>query len=318
MRRKVWNQFRWVKLCPTFFKLPRCCFSSWQTVWKKKHRSAFYWPKWCEQLKHALTCVSTFAKQIQELLFNLPAWNAGCAWWMLGIALAQTVSVIKSCRMHREVQNHFTNVKHTLCENRGSPLEEIHATGLPRWLCQWPLWMWRIFGILVVKSHHMSTHPKKIASFSTAFSCDNSPAIKNLKNWTTNALRSVALPLSRSEPLRPSDSRLNLETWWSGIVLGGNDVNPQLYEKNVTNTKNLWSSNWKSIIKKFLDEASWFQGSPISVTKINTSAIARSNFVALRCCDYVVKAKEQYVDPHEPWSANFENWHPKAEHGQTY
>lgn len=53
----------------------------------------------------------TFAIQIQELLFNLPSWNAGWAWWMLGIALAQTVSVIKSCRMHREVQNHFTNVK---------------------------------------------------------------------------------------------------------------------------------------------------------------------------------------------------------------
>lgn len=79
----------------------------------------------------------------------------------------------------------------------------------------------------------------------------------------------------------------------------------------MTNTKNLRSSNWKSIIKKFLDEASWFQGSPISVTKINTSAITGTSFVTLPCCDYVVKAKEQYVDPHEPWSTNFENWHPK-------
>ena len=32
-------------------------------------------------------------------------------------------------------------------------------------------------------------------------------------------------------------------------------------------------SSWKSIIKKFLDMASWFHGSPMSVMKINTSAV---------------------------------------------
>lgn len=57
VRRKVWNQFRWVKLCPTFFKLPRCCFSSWPTVWKKNAGTYFYRTKWYEQLKHVLTCV---------------------------------------------------------------------------------------------------------------------------------------------------------------------------------------------------------------------------------------------------------------------
>ena len=249
---------------------------------------------------------------------------------MLGIALAQTVSVIKSCRMHREVQNHFTNVNYTLCENRGSPFRRNPCNRTPK-MIMWPLWMWRIFGMLVVKSDHnqiVYSPIQDVGSFSPVFSCHNSPAIqKHHKNWTNNALRSVAIPLSRSEPLRPSDSRLNLETWWAGTVLGDwvlvsfwkrKWCKSMTLWKKVANTKNLRSSNWKSIIKKFLDEASWFQGSPISVTKINTSAITTTNFVALRCCDCVVKGKKQYVDPHEPWSANFENWHPKAEHGQTY
>lgn len=259
----------------------------------------------------------TFAIQIQELLFNLPSWNAGWAWWMLGIALAQTVSVIKSCRMHREVQNHFTNVNHTLCENRGSPFRRDPCNPTPK-VIMWPLWMWRIFGIIVVKSHHMSGHPKKIASFSTAFSCDNSPAIKNLKNWTTNALRSVALPLSRSEPLTPSDSRLNLETWWSGIVLGGNDVNPQLYEKNCDKHK-------KSLVKQLKIDHQKVLGRSIVIPRLTHIGDKNQHLsdckkqlrsiAMLRLC-----GQNQGAIRGSTWTLVSKFWKlaPKAEHGWTH
>lgn len=170
VRRKVWNQFRWVKFCPTFFKLPRCCFSSWPTVWKKNTGTYFYWTKWYEQLKHALTCF--------DLCFDICQTNSrttlqsSCmTCWLCLVNARHSFGANRVC--HQVLQNASwstksikiivpTSITHSV-KIEAHPFRRDPCNRTPK-VIMWPLWMWRIFGILVVKSH-MSTHPKKLHRF---------------------------------------------------------------------------------------------------------------------------------------------------------